>query len=163
VSFFVVIWCVSSSYTGCTVVVFGLCRRSGTCSLCGSSCGLNSSANLTGVVQWLRLTLSKGPNWVGVFSPPSPEDGNGCSFRNVVFLLSKTPDGGKVPKPSNSVCRNNCFQNVCTLVHYICILYIYILWHGDPLLRNIFLTRANGISANRCSLHGPRDSCVTQQ
>jgi hypothetical protein len=42
-------------------------------------------------VQWLRLALSKGPNWVGVFFPPLlPEDGNRPSFRNVVFL--QTPD-----------------------------------------------------------------------
>jgi hypothetical protein len=38
------------------------------------------------VVQWLRLALSKGPNWVGVFSPPSPEDGKRSSFRNVVVF-----------------------------------------------------------------------------
>jgi hypothetical protein len=31
---------------------------------------LNSCVNLTAVVQWLRLALSKGPNWVGVFFPP---------------------------------------------------------------------------------------------
>jgi hypothetical protein len=30
------------------------------------------------------LALSKGPNWVGVFSP-SPENGNRANFRNVVF------------------------------------------------------------------------------
>jgi hypothetical protein len=36
------------------------------------------------MVQWLRLALSKGPNWVGVF-PPTPEDGNNYSLRNVVF------------------------------------------------------------------------------
>jgi hypothetical protein len=34
--------------------------------------------------------------------PPSPEDGNRSSFRNVV--LSRIPDDGKVQKPSNSVC-----------------------------------------------------------
>jgi hypothetical protein len=34
--------------------------------------------------QWLRLPLPKWPNWIGVF-PPSPEDGNRSSFRNVVF------------------------------------------------------------------------------
>jgi hypothetical protein len=39
---------------------------------------------LTSIVQWLMLALSKRPNWVGVF-PPSPEDGNRSSFRNVVF------------------------------------------------------------------------------
>jgi hypothetical protein len=31
-----------------------------------------------------RLALSKGPNRVGVF-PPSPEDGNRFSFRDVVL------------------------------------------------------------------------------
>jgi hypothetical protein len=41
--------------------------------------------NLTGVVQWLRLALSKGPNWVGVF-PLTPEDGNRSSFRYVVLI-----------------------------------------------------------------------------
>jgi hypothetical protein len=35
-------------------------------------------------VQWLRLVLSRGLNWVGVFFP-SPEDGNRSSFRNVVL------------------------------------------------------------------------------
>jgi hypothetical protein len=30
---------------------------------------LNSCVNLTGVVQWLGLVLSKGPNWVGVSTP----------------------------------------------------------------------------------------------
>jgi hypothetical protein len=33
----------------------------------------------------LRLALSKGLNWVGVFSSLSSEDGNRSSFRNVVF------------------------------------------------------------------------------
>jgi hypothetical protein len=48
--------------------------------------------------QWLKLDLSKEPNW-GVFSLPlSPKDGNRSSFRNVVFLLHKTPDDGKSPK-----------------------------------------------------------------
>jgi hypothetical protein len=37
--------------------------------------------------NWLRLALSKGPNWVGVF-PPTPVDGNRCSFRKVAFSNS---------------------------------------------------------------------------
>jgi hypothetical protein len=46
------------------------------------------------------LALSKGPTkWCLLL--PSPEDGNRSSFRNVVFLLPRTPDGGKVQKPSN--------------------------------------------------------------
>jgi hypothetical protein len=37
---------------------------------------------------------------ISVFSelPPSPEDGNRSSFRNVVFLLLRTPDDGKGPR-----------------------------------------------------------------
>jgi hypothetical protein len=42
------------------------------------------AAALTWVVQWLRLALFRVPNIVGI-SIPSPEDGNRCSFRNVVF------------------------------------------------------------------------------
>jgi hypothetical protein len=34
----------------------------------------------------LRLALSKGPNWVSS-PPPSPEDGNRSSFRNIVFSI----------------------------------------------------------------------------
>jgi hypothetical protein len=61
---------------------------------------LNSCVNLTGVVQWLRLALPKGPNWVGVFSPLHlrPEDRNRSSFQNVMFLFSRIPDNGKRPK-----------------------------------------------------------------
>jgi hypothetical protein len=65
---------------------------------------LNGCVNLTGVVQWLRLALSKGPNWVGVFFPPSPEDEKRSSFRNVVFALPRTRTMEKVQQPSNSVC-----------------------------------------------------------
>jgi hypothetical protein len=56
----------------------------------------------TGVVQWFRLALPKGPNWVGVF-PHSIEDGNRASFRNVVFfyfLVYRMME--KVEKPSNT-------------------------------------------------------------
>jgi hypothetical protein len=46
--------------------------------------------NLTGVVQWQRLTLSKGYNRVGASPHPLwPEDGNRSSFRNVVFSSFK--------------------------------------------------------------------------
>jgi hypothetical protein len=31
---------------------------------------LNSCVNLTEIVQWSRLALSEGSNWVGVFRPP---------------------------------------------------------------------------------------------
>jgi hypothetical protein len=37
------------------------------------------------MAQYLRLALSKGPIRVGVSPPPSPEDGNRSSFRNVLF------------------------------------------------------------------------------
>jgi hypothetical protein len=64
-----------------------------------------SCVNLTEVVQWLRLALSKGPNWVGVFSTLSPEDGNRSSFRNVVFSSLWNTGRWKSPKKnSNPVC-----------------------------------------------------------
>jgi hypothetical protein len=56
------------------------------------------------LVQWLRLALSKGPNWLGV-PPPRPVDGNRSSFRYVVFsnfLEYWTMD--KVQKRRNSEC-----------------------------------------------------------
>jgi hypothetical protein len=51
----------------------------------------------TPTYSWLRLALSKGPNWlwVGVF-PASHEDGNRSRFRNVMF--SRITDGVKSPK-----------------------------------------------------------------
>jgi hypothetical protein len=58
-------------------------------------------ANLNHCSNW-RLTLSKGPNSVGV-SLPSPEDGNRSSVRNFIFLVYLefwTMD--EVQKPSNS-------------------------------------------------------------
>jgi hypothetical protein len=48
------------------------------------STGSFNSTVLTVCVQWLRLALSKGPNRVDV-PPPSPEDRNRFTFRNVVF------------------------------------------------------------------------------
>jgi hypothetical protein len=62
-------------------------------------------------VQWLRLALSKGPNWLAVLFLPHPwcEDGNRSSFRNVVspnFLEYWTMD--KVQKLSNSE-QTSCF------------------------------------------------------
>jgi hypothetical protein len=41
--------------------------------------------------QWLRLGLSKGRNWVGVF-PTTPEDINRSRFRNVVFSSFYNPE-----------------------------------------------------------------------
>jgi hypothetical protein len=51
--------------------------------------------------------------------PPSPEDGNRSSFRNVVF--SRIPDDGKSPKPPvilcvHFICCGNCFDLICHLV-----------------------------------------------
>jgi hypothetical protein len=54
-------------------------------------------------IQWLRLALSKGPNWAGVFFPPfhlrmetDPVSEMSCSFKH------RTMD--KVQKPRNSLC-----------------------------------------------------------
>jgi hypothetical protein len=45
--------------------------------------GRNISLTLTGLIQWFRLALSNGPNWVGV---SCPLDGNRSSLRKVVFF-----------------------------------------------------------------------------
>jgi hypothetical protein len=65
--------------------VFLLCPTSGILEIRKHSVSETGSVSfLRSLVQWLRLALSKGPNWVGVF-PPSPADGNRSNFRNVVF------------------------------------------------------------------------------
>jgi hypothetical protein len=71
---------------------------------------------LTKVVQWLRLALSKGPNW--------PEDGKRSSFRNVVFFnFLEYWTMGKVQKRSNSESQQICFdfplENI--MVSFLCI------------------------------------------
>jgi hypothetical protein len=60
-------------------------------------------------IQWLRLALSNGPNWVGSSSPPPPEDGNRSSFRNVVFC--RIPDDGKSPNNPVILCVIHHRQN----------------------------------------------------
>jgi hypothetical protein len=57
--------------------------------------------DLTGVVQWLRLALSKGTNWVGV-SPPHLRMETDPVSETSSFLFSRIPNDGKVQKPSNS-------------------------------------------------------------
>jgi hypothetical protein len=43
-----------------------------------------------GALSIVRLALSKGPDRVGAPLPPTPEDGNRSSFRNVVsFRIQK--------------------------------------------------------------------------
>jgi hypothetical protein len=57
--------------------------------------------------QWLKSALFEGPNILGG-SLFSPEDGNRCSFRNIVFssqfsslyLVFRTMDNVKKPKPA---------------------------------------------------------------
>jgi hypothetical protein len=65
---------------------------------------------LTGVVQWLRLALSKGPNWAGIFLPhlrteqiPFPTH---CIFW---FLEYQMLD--KAQKPSNSEDSTLCYTS----------------------------------------------------
>jgi hypothetical protein len=54
--------------------------------------------------QSLRLSLSKGPNRVGLVFPP-PEDGNRSNFGNVVFSsYLEFWKLDKVQNPSNSKC-----------------------------------------------------------
>jgi hypothetical protein len=54
--------------------------------------------NLTGVVQWLRLALSKGPNWVWVFSLLHTRTETDPVSETSCFLFSRIPDDGKSPK-----------------------------------------------------------------
>jgi hypothetical protein len=55
-------------------------------------------ANLS-LSQWLRLALSNGSNRVRVSPPPSREDGNSSSFRNVVsYSVFGMPDDGQSPE-----------------------------------------------------------------
>jgi hypothetical protein len=58
----------------------------------------NVTLTLTTVVQWLRLALSKGPDWVGV--PPSPHlrTETDTISETSCFLFSRIPDDGKVLK-----------------------------------------------------------------
>jgi hypothetical protein len=55
---------------------------------------------ITGLVQLLRLPLSKWPKWVGIF-PPSPEDGKRSTFPKVVFSSFKNT--GRWTKSNNPV------------------------------------------------------------
>jgi hypothetical protein len=70
-----------------------------------------SETGSVSVLQWLRLALSKGPNWVGVFSPLSPKDGNRSSFRNVVFSSLLNTRRWKSPKSSVILCVIHHRQN----------------------------------------------------
>jgi hypothetical protein len=65
---------------------------------------LNSCVNMTGVVQWLRLALSKGPNWVSVFSPLHLRTETDPVFETSCFYSLECRTMEKVQKRSNSVC-----------------------------------------------------------
>jgi hypothetical protein len=58
---------------------------------------LNSCVNLTGVVQWLTLTLSKRSRWVGVF-PPHLRTEIDPVFETSCFVISRMPVDGESPK-----------------------------------------------------------------
>jgi hypothetical protein len=59
---------------------------------------LNSCVNLTEGVQWLRLALSKGSNWVGVFSPLHLRTETDPVSETSCFLFSTIPDDERSPK-----------------------------------------------------------------
>jgi hypothetical protein len=61
-----------------------------------------SCENLAGVVEWLRLALSDGPNWVGLFCPIHLRTETDPVSETSYFLFSRIMDDGKVQKPSNS-------------------------------------------------------------
>jgi hypothetical protein len=54
--------------------------------------------------QWLRLALSKGLNWVGVFHSPLTWGRKHPVSERVCFLVCRIPDDGQVQKPSDSEC-----------------------------------------------------------
>jgi hypothetical protein len=91
-------WCITLGITG----VFGLCPSSGILKTREHNVletgpvsvlrwrgetptQLSPLERVNLSLQWLRLALSKRPNWVGVSCPLSPEDGNRSSFQNVMF------------------------------------------------------------------------------
>jgi hypothetical protein len=49
-------------------------------------------------VQWLRLALSKGPNWVRVFHSPLTWRRKQIQFPKCCFLVPRIPDDGQSPK-----------------------------------------------------------------
>jgi hypothetical protein len=61
---------------------------------------LNKGSSQSLVIQWLRLALSKEPDWVGVFLSHLKTETDP--------LLSRIPDDGESPKPSNSEMKNSC-------------------------------------------------------
>jgi hypothetical protein len=77
-------------------------------------------ASLEREVEWLRLAISEGSNKVSI-SFPSPEDGNGSSFRNVVlpsYLEFRIRN--KVLKHSDSERSNFAFEII--LIFYISVI-----------------------------------------
>jgi hypothetical protein len=70
-----------------------------------------------------------GPLERADLTPPSPEDGNRSSFRNVVFLLPVTPDDGKSTETSNSMCYTSSSEPFKIYSILLLILFIsYINW-----------------------------------
>jgi hypothetical protein len=82
---------------------------------------LNSCVNLTEVVQWLRLALSKGPNWVGVFSPPFSWGWKQFQFpKHRVFYFLEYWTMEKSKKSSNLVVWGLCLvEFVIMLLQYM--------------------------------------------
>jgi hypothetical protein len=73
-----------------------------------------SSANLTGIVQWLRLALSKGPNWVGVFSPLQLKTETDPVSKTSCFYSAKHRTMDKVPV---TLCAMHHRQNPIKSIH----------------------------------------------
>jgi hypothetical protein len=48
-------------------------------------------------VQWLRLALSMGPNWVGIL-PPHLRTETDPASETSCFLFLRRPDDGETPK-----------------------------------------------------------------
>jgi hypothetical protein len=105
--------------------------------------------------QWLRLALSKGPNWLFVFPPNTPEDGNRSSFRNVVFYSSYNT--GRWKKSKNPVILK--WYTIVRTLQILLLLYLLTKYSGWI---SLLSTRAlkSDVSCYPClynTLHTHRD------
>jgi hypothetical protein len=73
-------------------------KMRGKCSMC------NDKGNTYIYRMVIDISSFYGAQLCRCLLPTSPEDGNRSSFRNVLFLLPRIPDDGKVQNTSNSVC-----------------------------------------------------------
>jgi hypothetical protein len=104
--------------------------------------------------QWLSLARTMGPNWEGVFSPPSPEDGNRSSFRNVFFGI---PDNGKTPEKFCEFCSTYTIVRILSSLSAF-----FVLRREIGLSRQICVSVPSSHINSRRNWHwGPLKLCTT--